>query len=213
MFPQFTANNLSNVTISCRKYFCKFSASTSFRGHLSDFDNLVISQLSFSAFLAPGICAMFAFIKVIIGCCVPSQIIKSAVMADTIAMTGFHTWRTWPNKSKQYKTMDINGVSFAISTKRDCQISSRYSWFNNSLRCLCVFPCTFPLSAFSLEVRPDSPPVAYFVPRESRNRFPFFKGDVKLFCSHGMNLLQRLRLWLEPLSCSCRAAACLFIAQ
>jgi hypothetical protein len=28
-----------------------------------------------------------------------------------------------------------------------------------------------------------------------------------------MNLLQRLRLWLEPLSCSCRAAACLFIAQ
>jgi hypothetical protein len=38
------------------------------------------------------------------------------------------------------------------------------------------------------------------IPRKIRNRFPNFNGWVKLVTTHGQGLLNRLRLWEEPLS-------------
>lgn len=110
-----------------------------------------------------------------------------------IFMTSLHPWRAGANKGEQDKAMDIPRSLKIVLLKRNKKIpTSKILFFYDRGRYLTS-------SIFAL-VRPDSPVIRNFIAGEPRNVFPLLYVWIKLVVTHGQGLLNRLRLWGEPLS-------------
>ncbi len=149
---------------------------------------------------------MTNFIKTIIYPSIPSEIHEMIIEAVAVIMTGAIVIGTWTNKGRKNKFMDIFRVTFIDFSQMDITIAS----IVNGLFKYGLWGNTNPLAIFQNK-RPDLAEIRNFIVREIINRFPNFLRSVKLVITHGLSLLNKLRLWGEPLSCSRRAAARLFI--
>jgi hypothetical protein len=138
--------------------------------------------------------AMLAFIKVVLGPCVPPQIGQKAVGADTIFMAPFLSRRAWPHEGGQDESVNEKSPSFRV-------VKQIYGWIAIGVKPMPEkfgsvpdMPC--PPTAWRAPVRPNPSEVRHFIPFKSFNWQPSLLnviGDcVKLGITHGLNLLQGL---------------------
>ena len=197
MFPRFMINNTIYDRRRNIKHFCYFSLVTIIISmKTSYFQYLFISKFAIIAFCSMGHSAMLIFIKMIIGYCVPSQIIKSAMGWNTIVMASFISGGGRADKGEKDEPVNMNTKILAIFSQRNAWIRAITRMrFKNLLRSgdyqLSVWACSI--------IRPYSPLVRDFVSGKAENWFPNFYRGVKMFFSHGGSLLSRESLGLGPM--------------
>ena len=178
---------------------------------LSDLNNLGFRQLNMRMLFASMARTMFMFVEMVVGSRIPSQIIKSAMVADTIIMASFHARRTGTDKRNEDKMVNFAIIVLFVFTKYDEWITPIYSRAKGSLRNdrHLRFIGTYS------PIRSHSPLVTHIVPGEAWDRQPSLLNLIwnraKVLVSHGAGLLGRLASGLEPVLLRKQLPACFFI--
>lgn len=178
----------------------------SFRINVSNFLYIVISKFNFTSFFTNLGGSVLMFVFTIRLRRIPSKIIEKIIRTIPIIVTTHMLGGTWSYKSQKNETMDMFRKLFTILRKNDSKISS-ISGESCFLNIRSILQYVMPYCP----KRPDSPMIGNFIPRIIRNIFPLFHVWIKLIITHGLGLLNRLRLWGEPLSLLTQSCGSLYL--
>ena len=191
MFPIPSFNDGCNGRKMNTKHFPKFFEGVPLRVEFSYFPNLIFSNYGAAILFASVVGAMAVAILIIFGFCSPFKIGQPVMSTLPVAVATFMVRRTWPYENRENKLMNKVMIFFTIFPQVYLWVTALITWTKDSLRSVCQHPSGSSTSLAKLTiVRPDSPLVTNFITEKTRNRFPNFRGIVKMLISHAPNLLQ-----------------------
>lgn len=178
MFPCLPPQNSLDIGVRYEEHSSKPSASIALGSKSPNFYDLRFVQFGGMYFIATWLCAMFAFIKAVIGWRIPTEIGQKTIIRNTVVMTSLHPGRAGTDKGNKNKLMNSDKTPFfhIIKTNVWITILGFYA-FQYSLRFLVHLPSRFvslTCGCRLLPKRPHSPMGAYFIARKPWNCFPNF---------------------------------------
>ena len=191
MFPIPSFNDGCNGRKMNTKNFPKSFEGVPLQVEFSYFPNLIFSNYGAAILFASIVGAMAVAILIIFGFCSPFKIGQPVMSTLSIAVATFMVRRTWPYENRENELMDKVMVFSTIFPQIYLWVTALITWTKDSLWSARQHPSGSSASVAKLTiVRPDPPLVTNFITEKTRDRFPNFRGIVKMLISHVPNLLQ-----------------------
>jgi hypothetical protein len=175
---------------------------------VSNLNHLGFSEFGSAIPLPQWVFSMSVSVLMVMFAGIPAKIGRPIMGADTVAVATLHPRGAWANEGVEDKGMDATVTIMQGNTEIAATV---FSASENPLGRGCYDLPPWWLASLGLPVGSHFPLIGNLISRKTWDGFKNFLGCGKVLVSHGVSLLVRGTLGLEPYRCENSGAACSFI--